>query len=214
MSKFWLTLFLPNGLLIFWVILGKFYRALQVDTGGFCETKWSLEGGAFREKKSTRMRLFYCTTGNVRWGGTRERYKSSDCRRSLSWSSTFLVPKLMKYVRANHALIVTVLRKVSFPCCMFSCDCLPYQLYGFCSLLLSCSKYDLMFRNFTYINFAVVEISSLCNVGGSLIYLAVCIFMTFFLLCLPETFDVQLLICFVSCSCLVSSLVDWKQYSF
>lgn len=70
----------------------------------------------------------------------------------------------MKYARANHALIVTVFRKVSVLCCMFSFDCLPYQLYGFCSLLLSCSKYDLMFRNFTYINFAVVDISSPCSV--------------------------------------------------
>lgn len=70
----------------------------------------------------------------------------------------------MKYARANHALIVTVLRKVSVLYCMFSFDCLPYQLYGFCSLLLSCSKYDLMLRNFTYINFAVGEISSPCSV--------------------------------------------------
>lgn len=92
-------------------------------------------------------------------------------------------------------------------------DFLPYQLYGFCSLLLSCSKYDLMFRNFTYINFAVAEISSLSVVGEAVIYLTVCVFIKFFLVCLPETFVSQLLICFVSCSSLVSSLFVWKQYS-
>lgn len=77
---------------------------------------------------------------------------------------------------------------------MFSFGCLPYQLYGFCSLLLSCSKYDLTFRNFTYINFAVIEISCPC-MGGSLTYLIVSIFIKLFLVCLPETFGLQHLVC-------------------
>lgn len=138
--------------------------------------------------------------------------KRTDCRRSLSWNFTFLIPKLVKYVRANHAFIVTVLRKVSFPCCMFSFDCLSYQLYGFCSLLLSCSKYDLMFRNFTYINFAVVETSSACNVGGS--HISYSLHLHKIILSVFLKLDFQLLTCFVSCTSLVSSLVDWKQHSF
>lgn len=49
--------------------------------------------------------------------------------------------------------------------------------------------------------------------GEAVIYLTVCIFIKFFLVCLPETFVSQLLVCFVSCSSLVSSLFVGKQYS-
>lgn len=161
-----------------------------------------------KKKKAKRMSLlFYCTTGNVHWGGARKLSKSFKCRRSLSWNLTFFVPNVMKNVRGNYN---SILRKVTFSMLNVLSGWLAYQLYGFCSLLHSCSKCDIIFRNFAYINFAVIEISSPYDVGGSLLYLVVCINIKLLLVCLPETFYFHLLICFVSCSSLVSSLVDRK----
>lgn len=70
-------------------------------------------------------------------------------------------------MKANPALVVRVLRKVSVLCCMFFLTFFLISSMASAPLLLSCSKYDLMFRNFTYINFAVAEISFHCYGGGS-----------------------------------------------
>lgn len=97
----------------------------------------------------------------------RELCKSSECRRSLSWNVTFSVLRLMKYVKANDASVVRVLRKVSVLCCMFFLTFFLISYMGSAPCCFPALEYDLMFRNFTYINFAVAEISSPCNGGGS-----------------------------------------------
>lgn len=74
MGKFWLTLFLPNGFLIFWIIFGKLYVGVWVDTGVFCETN-EVEGSTLREEYKSEC-MFYCMTGKVHREGVREPYKS------------------------------------------------------------------------------------------------------------------------------------------
>lgn len=73
----------------------------------------------------------------------------------------------MNYVKANNALVVRVLRKVSVLGSMFFLTLFLISYVGSAPCCFPALMYDFMFRNFTYINFAVAEISSPYNGGGS-----------------------------------------------